>query len=117
MTKSDVKTALVRVKEMEEQLAVDIMQMETYVIGDKSTPAWDSLQATLDQDTGAYLDAVQRAIALIEIVTDCQKQRLLVLRYLQHKRWGEVADSMRHTEQHINRMHTAALQEIADKTQ
>lgn len=105
MTENEVKTVLKQVRKMENQFEVDIIQM--YAM----EAAEESIQAT------AYLEVWHKANDLIALVSDRQKQMLLVLRYLEHLHWDEVADAMEHSLQHINRMHRAALQEIAKKTQ
>lgn len=107
MTPKDVKIALNHVQAMENQMTIDVMQ--AYAL----EAAGDSIQVS----PNTYLEAWHKANVLIMLVSDPKKQQMLVLRYLHYKQWDEIARTMSRSLQHVDRMHRAALQEIADKIQ
>ena len=75
-----------------------------------------TLQEEINQDINALVELKHQIMGVIKAVPNVEYQTLLEKRYLCFITWEQIAVDMKYSMQHIHRMHTAALKEIAVPT-
>lgn len=115
MTKEEVRNAFMQVQLAGTQVSVDLIQLGTMeaLSAGKTTPEFEELRVSLAQDINVFLGAVERTRTMISLVSAPKKQRVLVMRYLEYMSIDEVAEALGHAPQHIDRLQSDALCEIA----
>lgn len=70
------------------------------------------LQAEINCDIDRLVDTKNKIILTINQVTDAELQIVLEKRYLCFEAWKDISAEMNYSEQHIYRLHNAALAEV-----
>ena len=83
-------------------------------VSDKSARL-DELIRETNADWDEFINAREKAEELIKKLESVRQQEVLTKRYIQNKRWEQIAVEMNITWRHTFRVHRAALEEFSQK--
>ena len=72
----------------------------------------DELERRIDAYVDELVARKAEAFARIRRMPELSEQDVVIARYIQLKSWRQIAQEMRYSEQHIYRLHGAALQHL-----
>jgi DNA-directed RNA polymerase specialized sigma subunit len=73
------------------------------------------LKSEINADIDRLMETKRKVMAIIKKVESPELQMVLELRYLCFKPWEEIADELGYSEQHVFRLHGAALNAVTEK--
>lgn len=87
-------------------------------IDDKLSAQYSTLEELQEHCTDrqeAYINALKNSMDIIELANSTEQRRVLKLRYVDGKRWDEIASIINYSNMQCHRFHDAGLKAILEK--